>query len=78
LKWTFIPYKFEQQFSQLPHFIQQALNSDHHIAIAEETWGEQLRGMATAIVDNFEQLIHSAIAWVGGVVGRRRRGIILV
>ena len=60
LKWTFIPYRFEQCFPQLPHFIQKALNSDHHIAEGE-TWDEQLRGLATAIVDHFKQPRKTAI-----------------
>ena len=49
LKWTFIPYKFEQLYPKLPHFIQKALNSDHHIGKGE-TWDEQFRGIASAIV----------------------------
>ena len=60
LKWTFIPYKFEEQFPQLPHFIQKALNSDHHIAEGE-TWDEQFRGLASAIVDHFKQKKKTAI-----------------
>ena len=34
LKWTFIPYKFEQLYPKLPHFIQKALSSEHRIG-----WG---------------------------------------
>lgn len=60
LKWTFIPYKFEEQFPQLPHFIQKALNSDQHIAEGE-TWDEQFRGLSTAIVDHFAQKNRTAI-----------------
>jgi hypothetical protein len=60
LKWTFIPYKFEQKYPKLPHFIQKALNSDHHIGEGE-TWDEQFRGLATAIVEHFKQPKKTAI-----------------
>ena len=50
LKWTFIPYKFEQRYPKLPHVIQKALNTEHHIGEGE-TWDEQLRSIATAIVE---------------------------
>ena len=60
LKWTFIPYKFEQKYPKLPHFIQKALNIDHHIGEGE-TWDEQFRGLATAIVEHFKQPKKTAI-----------------
>ena len=54
LKWTFIPYKFEQLYPKLPHFVQKALNSDHHIGEGE-TWDEQFRGIASSIVEHFKE-----------------------
>ena len=60
MKWTFIPYKFERFYPKLPHFIQKALNSDQHIAEGE-TWGEQFRGIASAIVDHFKEGKKTAI-----------------
>ena len=53
LTWTFIPYKFEQRYPKLPHFIQKALNTDHHIGEGE-TWDEQLRGIAASIAEHFK------------------------
>ena len=53
LKWTFIPYKFEKNFPKLPHVIQKALNTEHHIAEGE-TWDEQLRSLAVGIKEAFE------------------------
>ena len=50
LKWTFIPYRIEQQFPKLPHFFQKALNTEHHIGEGE-TWDEQLSGIARSIVE---------------------------
>ena len=54
LKWTCIPYKFEQLYPKLPHYIQKALNSEHHIGEGE-TWDEQLRGIAASIVEHFKE-----------------------
>ena len=53
LKWTFIPYKFEEQYPKLPHFFQKALNSEHHIGEGE-TWDEQLSGVARSIVEQVQ------------------------
>ena len=60
LKWTFIPYKFELLYPKLPHFIQKALNSEHHIGEGE-TWDEQFRSIASAIVDHFKEQTKTAI-----------------
>ena len=50
LKWTFIPFKFEKDYPQLPHVIQKALNADQHVAEGE-TWDEQFRSLAQGIAD---------------------------
>ena len=50
LKWTYIPYKLENRYPKLPHVIQKALNTEHHIGEGE-TWDEQLRSIAVAIVE---------------------------
>ena len=50
LKWTFIPYKIEQQYPRLPHYFQKALNVEHHIGQGE-SWDEQLCGIARSIVE---------------------------
>ena len=60
LKWTFIPYKFEELYPRLPHFIQKALNTEHHIGEGE-TWGEQLRGIASSIAEHFRASKKEAI-----------------
>ena len=50
LKWTFIPFKFEQQYPLLPNIIQKSLNVDQHIAEGE-SWDEQFRSIAQGIVN---------------------------
>ena len=54
LKWTCIPFRFEQSYPKLPHYIQKALNSEHHIGEGE-TWDEQFRGIAASIVEHFKE-----------------------
>ena len=56
LKWTCIPYKFEKLYPKLPHYIQKALNSEHHIGEGE-TWDEQFRGIAGSVVEHFKENI---------------------
>ena len=60
LKWTCIPYKFEKLYPKLPHYIQKALNSEHHIGEGE-TWDEQFRGIAASIVEHFKETKASAV-----------------
>ena len=60
LKWTYIPYRLEQRFPKLPHFIQKALNTEHHIGEGE-TWDEQVNSIAAAIIDHFKPPSKAAI-----------------
>lgn len=59
LQWTWIPYKFEAEFPKFPHFIQKALNIEHHIGEGE-TWDSQLGAVAQAIVDHYKGPLGSA------------------
>ena len=60
LKWTYIPYKFEQLYPKLPDVIQKALNVEHHIGEGE-SWDEQFRGIASSIVGHFQEAKKTAI-----------------
>ena len=59
LKWTVIPFRIERLYSKLPHYVQKALNSEHHIGEGE-TWDEQFRGFAASIVEHFREAKKSA------------------